>query len=369
MLQASSHAPARQRPHARPRTPEQETPETYDDTDDETAIDDDEVPKDAEIIIPHLALSKDPIVMTNTNHNDKIEEAYSNQTVQAFAKVCGRHWTYYVKELEISIGREQAGEIGDDSPPVHIDLGPSKVVSRTHAVVWYSHDDNLWHLKAHGRNGVRLDDEELKKGESKAIHCGVVIAIAGTEMLFQTPEQEPKIHQKYKDRVVRYDEEMDNVGLQDSFSNAHPPPPYYGISRPSYSGGAPFSPYPPVGTSYAGQPNIAPTPPGPARPVTPETSPPKPAAVGSTKKRTPPNRRGINGIMMESTEQIDYALDSSKEIKPACSYAAMITWAILSNPEQTLSLNDIYIWIKAHYSFYRYARTGWQVRETSTLLA
>ena len=75
----------------------------------------------------------------------------------------------------------------------------------------------------------------------------------------------------------------------------------------------------------------------------------------------------MNGIMMESTEQIDYALDSSKEIKPSCSYASMITWAILSTPDQTLSLSGIYAWIKAHYAFYRTAQTGWQVREKHVL--
>lgn len=298
--------------------------------------------------------------MTDTHHNDKSEETYGKETIQAFAKICGRDWTYYVQHPEIYIGREQAQENGEDSPLVHIDLGPSKVVSRTHAVITYGPDDQLWHIKVHGRNGVKIDDEDLRKGESRVIHCGTVIAVAGTEMLFQIAEQKNEIHQKYKDRVVRYDEELDNGGLHGS---DHPPP-YYSIPRPPYSGGGPFSPYPPLNAAYTGEPAIAPAPTEPVRPVTPERSPPKPAAGPSAKKRTPPNRRGINGLMMESTEQIDYALDSSRGIKPACSYAALITWAIISTPDQTLSLNGIYEWIKAHYSFYRYAQTGWQVRES-----
>ena len=365
MLQASSQAPPRPRPRARQRTPKEETPETYDDTDDETAIEDDEVPKDAEIIIPHLAVSKDNIHMTGTHSNDQIESTYGNETIRAFAKICGRKWTYYVQKTEINIGREQVQENGEDSPPVHIDLGPSKVVSRVHAVVTYGQNDGVWHVKVHGRNGVKLDDEDLRKGESRTIHCGTVIAIAGTEMLFQIADEPTRIHQKFKDRVVKFDEELDNGLPHDNLETGHPRP-YYNMPGQLHSGGAPLHSYPPVETGFSEQPSIAPAPPGPARPVTPEPSPPKQAAVGSAKKRSPPNRRGVNGIMMESTEQIDYANDSSRAIKPACSYAAMITWAILSQPDETLSLNGIYNWIKAHYAFYRNAETGWQVGENTS---
>ena len=302
--------------------------------------------------------------MTGTHHNDKMEQTYGKSIVRAFAKICGRDWTYYVQDAEINIGREQALENDVESPPVHIDLGPSKVVSRTHAVVTYGPDDQGWHVKVHGRNGIKVDDEDVRKGESKEIHCGTVISVAGTEMLFQIADETTRIHQKYKDRVVTFDEEADTSAPRDGSSNAHPSL-YYGTSGLPYSGGEPKSPYLPVGTGYTGQVNIAPTPAGPLRPVTPETSPPKQVAGGSTKKRSPPNRRGINGMMMESTEQIDYALESSKAIKPGCSYAAMITWAILSTTDQTLSLAGIYSWIKAHYAYYRNAQTGWQVCQTS----
>lgn len=70
---------------------------------------------------------------------------------------------------------------------------------------------------------------------------------------------------------------------------------------------------------------------------------------------------------MESTEQIDYALDSSKDLKPGCSYASMITWAIISTDEQALSLNGIYTWIKAHYAYYRNVSSGWQVCKACNL--
>ncbi|KAL6713437.1 transcription factor [Lecanora helva] len=362
---ATNHAPARPRPPPRTRqkTPEEETAEPNEEpneeTDDETALDDDYVPQDSEIVVPHLTTSKDPVVMSTTHNNKSLEERYGGDEIAAFAQVRGRDWTYYAEEPVLKIGREQALENGEDlgKIKVHIDLGPSKVVSRIHAVVRYGPDE-VWHVSCHGRNGVKIDDNDLRQGESRAIHCGSVISVAGTEMLFQVANQKCEIDQRYKDRVVRYDEELNNGGLHNNLSNDRPP--YYNASGPSYSGLAHFPQHPPISANHPEQQDVAPSLPAPARQATPPISPPKPAAAASTKKRSPPNRRAINGILMESTEQIDYSLDSSKELKPACSYAAMITWAILSTPDESLSLSGIYDWIKEHYAYYRYASTGWQ---------
>ena len=304
--------------------------------------------------------------MAQTYNNNKLESIYGHDTIRAFAKICGRDWTYYVQDNVITFGREQAQENDDDVQDVHIDLGPSKVVSRTHAVVTYDHD--AWYMKVHGRNGVKLDNEDLQRGEEKPIHCGTVIAIAGTEMLFQVADTTCNIAQRYKDRALNFDENVENEALRAGFGNAHPPmPSYYPPPGLPYSGGAPFPNYPPLGTAYGEQPNVASASSTMFRPVTPNTSPSKKGAPGSTKKRSPGNRRQLNGLMMESTEQIDYAHDSSKGIKPACSYASMITWAILSAEEETLSLAGIYEWIKKNYAFYRHTLTGWQVwRPSST---
>jgi len=388
LSQASTHAPARPRP--KQKTPENEVVDHRSiDSDDETAVeddedddDDDDIPKDAEVVIPHLASSKEPIVMTTTHNNSIVEKTYGNESIQAFAKVSGREWTYYVQAPIINFGREQApqhpqstdgaattGQERDDEATIHIDLGPSKVVSRIHASIKYGQVNGHWHLEVFGRNGAKIDDEDLRKGQVRPLHSGTVITIAGTEMLFQIAEQEAQIHQKFIDRVFKYDEELDGGGMyQDPGASRPPPIPYYPMSGPLHNGGPPLSHYPVNKGGYYGQRNIAPAPVGMIRqPVTPTPSPPKQAAIGSTKKRSPGGRRGINGMMMESTEQIDYALESSKAIKPACSYAAMITWAILSAPEQCLSLAGIYLWIKAHYAFYRHSQGGWQVREKLSL--
>lgn len=65
--------------------------------------------------------------------------------------------------------------------------------------------------------------------------------------------------------------------------------------------------------------------------------------------------------MLESTEDIDYGLDTAKDIKPPHSYAQLIGMAILSSPEEKLTLSKIYEWIKDRYAFYRFSGGGWQV--------
>lgn len=341
-MQASSQAAPRAPP--RKRTPEVEVSDVSEASNDETAIDDDDEDDDdedtADLIIPYLKMAPESVTVAQEYPNHKTEERYGKGNVNAFAKICGRNWTYYVLSPQIFFGRPSdaiharqpreettAQESVDDLPPIQIDLGPSRAVSRTHAELRYNQSDNRWHIQAHGRNGMKVDDANLRKGQNTKIRSGTIITIAGTEMVFQSATGKTEVHPSFIKRILDYQYQQYR-------------------RRPNIS----------EQTTIAAGPSEL------ARPVTPEPSPPKPPATGSAKKRSP-NTHLRGGIMMESTEQIDYALDSSKDLKPGCSYASMITWAIISTDEQALSLNGIYTWIKAHYAYYRLATSGWQVCE------
>jgi len=67
------------------------------------------------------------------------------------------------------------------------------------------------------------------------------------------------------------------------------------------------------------------------------------------------------GMMMESTQEIDYSRDSAKDLKPPFSYATMIAQAIFSSEEEKLTLSNIYSFIADKYAFYRHSNSGWQV--------
>ncbi|GMG56324.1 unnamed protein product [Ambrosiozyma monospora] len=100
-----------------------------------------------------------------------VSKFYSNETnlsneVQAYAKIAGRDWTFYVKSLRVLIGRNT-----DPHPPipgqpakedeVDIDLGPSKVVSRRHASISYNMNTQRWELFILGRNGLKIDGKRV----------------------------------------------------------------------------------------------------------------------------------------------------------------------------------------------------------------
>ena len=308
-----------------------------------------------------------------SNHNT--EKRYGKGNINAFAKICGREWTYYVLSAQIFFGRAPDGvhatqshngtagqENGDDQPPIDIDLGPSKVVSRTHAELRYSQSDDGWHVHAYGRNGVRVDEANLRKGQNTKIKSGTIITIAGTEMLFQSATGNTEVHPAFLDRIL---EHQNDEGLDAELGTGyHRPLPDRGVEAFASDPSLPYpQQYAYTRSNLSQQTTIAPGISDLARPVTPEPSPPKRPRTGSAKKRSPNSYR--RGIMMESTEQIDYSLDSSMDLKPSCSYSSMITWAILSTEEESLSLAGIYQWIRSHYAHYRNPLTkkGWQVCE------
>ena len=371
-VKASSALPPRRRP--RQKSPEEAAADTEEedqsagtaDADDD--IDDKQDPVD--LLIPYLSTSDHPVAVATEHSNQVNAERYGAENINAFAKICGSDWTYYVLETHLYFGRspepqarqstgpgaDSTQENGDDQPPVAIDLGPNKIVSRTHGELKYSHTDDAWHVLCYGRNGIKVNERSLKKGESTPINSGTVIAIAGTEMIFIAAKGKPELHQTFIDRILA---RQNNEDIDEEMGS-HLPQPAPNVPQPAPQNGYHTSSgYPaPPDPFYGGQPAIAPAPANMARPVTPKTSPPKRPSAASANQESPGYKRGI---MMESTEQIDYSLDSSKDLKPGCSYATLITWAILSTPEESLSLSGIYQWIKARYAYYRLVNSGWQV--------
>lgn len=137
--------------------------------------------------------------------------------VSAYAKIAGREWTYFVRDQAINIGRppddrQSINGLGASSPvsdlkdvlPVHIDLGPSKIVSRHHASIFYDSDypdSGGWHVRVNGRNGVRVDNILLKRGSRQQIGSGTVLEIAGTQMMFVTPNEPVQVNQYFIDQA------------------------------------------------------------------------------------------------------------------------------------------------------------------------
>lgn len=262
-------------------------------------------------------------VQASKDHANAIHEA-NGDGVKAYAKVAAQDWTFYITKLAVNIGRapeiSHADEDDDDEAHVHIDLGPSKMVSREHASICFDSKDERWILQIKGRNGAKVDGQPLKARASHPLTSGEVIEVGNIEMMFVLPSEISPLHV--------HPTFLQRCGL--NLETAQAP------------------------TSRR-QPLIAPAPSDYKRPGTPPST--RRGASSANKSpavSTPAVMIGANGV--------DLSLDENQHIKPQYSYAQMITQAILNAPDGKLNLNGIYTYIMNSYSYYRHQQAaGWQV--------
>jgi len=316
-------------------------------------------------VVPFLKVPVHPVQAT-VDHANTLHERHNKEGVQAYAKLAGKEWTFYVKNLKNVIGRppeaqnalptekssahtdelgglpaEAAGAKGG----VHIDLGPNKMVSRSHAEIFFDSEGEKWNIMVHGRNGIRINDDNYRAGRQHALVSGEVIEVAGVEMMFVLPEENGslKVHEKFLQRanlIQLDDKKAEELESGDPTSSALPP------SLPARGQNGLQGPQP-----------IAPAPPDYRRPGTPVSTRSKPPY--STGKSP-----GFAGgtMVMNSGEDIDLSLDENQHIKPSFSYAQLISQAILNASDEKLTLNGIYNYITSRYAYYRsQGGGGWQV--------
>ncbi|KAI9717751.1 MAG: hypothetical protein M1812_004480 [Candelaria pacifica] len=324
-----------------------------------------------DLVVPTLDLAIDPVSnlppLVSIDHANTTHERDYKNGVKAYAKIAGRDWTYYVKTLKVNIGRPPNAQVRkipeslEQSSPVvppeegnlvSIDLSPSKHVSRLHAEIFYEAEENpCWRIIVNGRNGVKVNETTLKRGQEMVLRSGAVLEIGGTQMMFITPDEPADIYPRFLQRALTLLAEEE-----------HGPPSgvMHGLPDPSQHHHSSSSQLLPHHNQHglSGQIPLAPAPP-PKRQSTPRDS--KSTDVEPNPKPSPAYERGL---MLETTEDLDLSLDSAKDIKPQMSYATMIGLAILSGPEEQLTLNSIYQWIMDKFAFYRLNQMGWQASQS-----
>lgn len=263
------------------------------------------------------------------DHANSIYEANAHG-IDAYAKLAAMDWTYYIKKLAINIGRSPEGAAAadarddEDEDHIHIDLGPGKVVSRHHAVIFYDSKEESWLLRVNGRNGVKVNGALVKAVHGPhALTSGEVLDIGNVEMMFVLPaEISPlRVHPKYYERC----------GLSAEASEEQPPKRQPLVSSASSDYKRPGTPPPSAQSRLA-------------------------SAIGKSPAVSTP------GLVMVGADGVDLTLDKNKEVKPQFSYAQMITQAILNAADGKLNLSGIYDYIMKAYSYYRHQNVaGWQV--------
>lgn len=330
-------------------------PQDHTDTEAEPVL-----PTEAEIIA-HLKVADRHVNATEDFANDLLE---GQENVPGYGKIAGRDWAFIIRKVEINIGRPEATEklVPEENghPPgpsartvVDIDLGPDRQVSRSHAIISYDSETMQWFIIVNGRNGLRLDNNLLKRGAKTYLRNGSVIEIASTQMAFITTAGQDGHGPVWDGSIVRQAQkssEEDDEGEDDPRSNNRGPGHPTGRSQlqdSSVYGNADFSTQQRRTHPHSQNANL-------------QGAPGTPLRVQQYTHKSSPAANYARGVMMESTESIDYSADSAKDLKPPHSYAQLIGMAILSTQEQQMTLSNIYKWIMANYAFYRFNTGGWQ---------
>ncbi|KAF2009165.1 fork head transcription factor 1 [Aaosphaeria arxii CBS 175.79] len=307
--------------------------------------------------------------------NDLQARRNEGRNIAAFAKIAARDWCFFVQKTVLLIGRADArlrpnpptssqdpGQDEADDPVaqwgVDIDLGPNRQVSRVHAQIDFDSTEQQWFITVNSRNGLKLDDRSIEKGTRAMLHSGICIGLLGTQMLFLLANQEDRFHPMLW-RQVKSGPDMD----AESEKEGHPP----SRSLPHAHQGGPtpkrenYDPFPPLShprnrqTAKGFDSSLLTSTPG-------RTQPDTPLAIRSSEKD--PRSKGSpfyqRGMMLDGIDDIDYSADSARDIKPPHSYAQLIGQAILSSPEEMLTLANIYQHIKDRYAFFRFTNGGWQ---------
>lgn len=313
---------------------------------DQSVVDDDDL---VTRVTQHLLAPPLP-VQASKDHANSIHSD-NKEGVKAYAKIAALDWTYFITKLTVNIGRSsepaqlRGEQAQDDDDAVHIDLGPSKLISRLHAVIYFNRDQEKWWLLVRGRNSLKVDGIQWKVGQAGPLQSGEVIEIGGVEMMFALPtELSPlRIAQQYLERA----------GIKSEHSAAPSRP----TRHPLPSGDGAHSSSPSKSSRGQGaQKPLAPAPPDYKRPGTPPTARGRSSAVAKT-----PLVEQTAGPLLMSNSDVDLSLDENRHIKPQFSYAQMITQAILNTSEQKLNLSGIYQYIQDRYAYYRHQPvTGWQ---------
>ncbi|PPJ60269.1 hypothetical protein CBER1_01248 [Cercospora berteroae] len=323
-------------------------------------------------IIQSLRVSDKQVMAVEDYANDLLE---GQENVPGYGKIAGRDWVFIIRKLEINIGRPEAHErltaptASTDSQPttptartvVDIDLGPDRQISRLHAVINYEPEQQRWVLHVNGRNGARVDNNLCRRGMSAYLRNGSVIEISGTQMAFITTATDENDGPVWDASIIKQAQSSSDDG-QDGEDD-----PRNGPSRtqpPSTAGRSHLQDQGMYQSDYSGQQQRQSSQQQRMHPHSQraalQANPGTPMRAPHPYAKSSPAANYARGVMMESTETIDYAAEGAKDLKPPHSYAQLIGMAILSTPEQQMTLNNIYKWIMANYAFYRFNTGGWQ---------
>ncbi|KAF9938644.1 Pre-rRNA-processing protein fhl1 [Mortierella alpina] len=233
---------------------------------------------------------------TNSNTAAVTNGESTSEPVQAYAKLEGDSFCYYIRTLQVTFGRKASS-----SDQVDIHLGPTKAISRQHARLFYNFTTQRFEMTVFGKNGAFVNDQFVEKGVTVPLENRTKIQIGEVSFSFLLPKIEAE--DASQDTTITQGASQRTNGSSSSAS---------GMNQQRSSSSA---------SSHA--------------------------SIKREDSSQPPE-------LFDSSEY------SSRDTKPPFSYASLIAQAINSTPQRKLTLNGIYQHITQHYPYYQMAQNGWQ---------
>jgi hypothetical protein len=93
------------------------------------------------------------------NLQEPLVASIDSGPVQAYAKLEGEEFCYYIRTLQVSLGRKVTNPDNVDIP-----LGNTKSVSRQHARLFYNFSTQRFELMVFGKNGAFVNEQFIERG-------------------------------------------------------------------------------------------------------------------------------------------------------------------------------------------------------------
>ncbi|KAG0306445.1 Pre-rRNA-processing protein fhl1 [Dissophora globulifera] len=122
---------------------------------------------------------------TNSNSAAVTLGDTSSEPVQAYAKLEGDSFCYYIRTLQVTFGRKASS-----SDHVDIHLGPTKAISRQHARLFYNFSTQRFEMMVFGKNGAFVNDQFIEKGVTVPLENRTKIQIGEVSFSFLLPKIE-----------------------------------------------------------------------------------------------------------------------------------------------------------------------------------